>query len=190
MESENNFLKQFTEQAETLYKIIDHYLDDNHAKKILLDAAKLLEAKNAGEEEIARLKLLAIEAEKSALKHMESGIELLDGNPEAFIAKVKMFRGLSVAPQVLAVADVVVDYKEAMQLIEPYHLTPDVQRDYAVVYTQSKLMQNMAGNLDTTLGYASFKKWADEHQIPFDTQLALDPTNVSKAIQQDYSLTM
>lgn len=33
MESENNFLKQFTEQAETLYKIIDHYLDDNHAKK-------------------------------------------------------------------------------------------------------------------------------------------------------------
>lgn len=190
MESGSNYLKQVTEQAEALYKIIDHYLDDNHAKKLLLDAARLLEAKNAGEEEIARLKLLAIEAEKSALKHMEAGIEALDGNEEAFIEKVRMFRGLSVAPQVLAVADIVVDYKEAMQLIEPYQLAPEVQRDYAVVYTQSKFMQNMAGNLDSTLGYESFKNWADEHQISFDVQSVLDPTNVSKALQQNFSLTM
>lgn len=190
MEGENNFLKQITAQAEELSKIIDHYLDDNDAKKALLEAAKLLEAKNAGEQEIARLKQLAVEAEKSALKHMEAGIAALGGNEQAFIDKVKMFKGLAVAPQLQAAVGVVADYKEAMRLVQPYHLAPEVERDYAAVYAQSKLMQNMTGNIDATMGYPLFKAWADKNQITFDTQLELDPTGVSKGIQQDYSLAM
>lgn len=112
-----------------------------------------------------------------------TGYQVPNAIDNLYVGKFTLSLNAAVIPEQL-----IVHQLEAQALIQPHLAQGTISKEAAAefpgVYAKIIVMQALTSHLEPSIGYPYFKDWATQHQIPLYLQKELDPTEVSKQIDQ------